>query len=410
LRNKLIKINTIVYLTYDGLTDPLGQSQVLPYLVGLSRKGWSISIVSFEKPDRFKANKNQIELICQKHGIEWIPLTYHKNPPVISTLLDLKTLRKTVSKLVQEKKPQVIHCRSYLPMLIALPYQTQGIKVLFDMRGFWPDERVEGNIWNLNNPFFKFIYRFFKKKEKVFLKKADVIVSLTQAAVPELKKLGAKNTICTIPTSTDLSLFEPSSISIEERNKMKEKLDLNDKFILGYAGSLGTWYLLDEMLLFFKSLKEKKLNAHFLIISKDDEEILTETTRKIAIDKTDYSLIKGERKEMPSLYSLFDCAIMFIKPSYSKTASSPTKLGELMAMGIPTICNSGIGDVDEIIDKYKAGMVLKDLTQQSLNRAVEEIMNQNYFNVNSMQQGAKDYYDLQKGVETYHEIYKKLSR
>ena len=38
----------ILYLSYDGMTDPLGQSQVLPYLAGLSKKGFRFHLISFE--------------------------------------------------------------------------------------------------------------------------------------------------------------------------------------------------------------------------------------------------------------------------------------------------------------------------------------------------------------------------
>ena len=43
----------ILYLSYDGMTDPLGQSQVLPYIIGLTKAGYSFHLVSFEKPDRY---------------------------------------------------------------------------------------------------------------------------------------------------------------------------------------------------------------------------------------------------------------------------------------------------------------------------------------------------------------------
>ena len=35
------------------MTDPLGQSQVLPYLIGLTKEGYQFTILSFEKKERF---------------------------------------------------------------------------------------------------------------------------------------------------------------------------------------------------------------------------------------------------------------------------------------------------------------------------------------------------------------------
>ena len=50
----------VLYISYDGMTDPLGQSQVIPYLQGLTGKGYHFSLVSFEKKNRFKEKGNQI--------------------------------------------------------------------------------------------------------------------------------------------------------------------------------------------------------------------------------------------------------------------------------------------------------------------------------------------------------------
>ena len=71
-------MKNILYLSYDGMTDPLGQSQVLPYLVGLSKKGFQFTLISFEKPDRYFQEKSKIEALCIEHNIDWRPLLYTK--------------------------------------------------------------------------------------------------------------------------------------------------------------------------------------------------------------------------------------------------------------------------------------------------------------------------------------------
>ena len=87
--------NNVLYLSYDGLTDPLGQSQIIPYLLGLQENGFKITVIAFEKPDNFEKNRSRVEqALGQK--IRWIPLTYHKKPPVISTVFDLWILWRQV--------------------------------------------------------------------------------------------------------------------------------------------------------------------------------------------------------------------------------------------------------------------------------------------------------------------------
>ncbi len=59
----------ILYLSYDGMTDPLGQSQVLPYLKGLSKEGYHIHLLSYEKEDRYKEYSDKIRQICNEANI-----------------------------------------------------------------------------------------------------------------------------------------------------------------------------------------------------------------------------------------------------------------------------------------------------------------------------------------------------
>jgi len=50
-------MKNVLYISYDGMTDPLGQSQVLPYLVNLSASGYNFTILSCEKKKKYKKNK-----------------------------------------------------------------------------------------------------------------------------------------------------------------------------------------------------------------------------------------------------------------------------------------------------------------------------------------------------------------
>jgi hypothetical protein len=110
----------IVFLSYDGITDPLGQSQILPYLFGVSsNNNYKITIVSFEKSKNHLHNKELILNKLEKNNIEWIPLKYTKRPPIFSTIWDIYKLRKSVNKL-KNKGLDLIHCRSYITTLVAL--------------------------------------------------------------------------------------------------------------------------------------------------------------------------------------------------------------------------------------------------------------------------------------------------
>src|SRR5689334_14337505 len=109
----------ILFHSYDGLTDPLGQSQVLTYLTGLSKRGYSITIVSSEKKSAADSVPD-IQQLLDKHNIAWHPIQYTKYPPVLSTLYDCYKLLLLCRKLCRKEKFDIVHSRSYIPALIGI--------------------------------------------------------------------------------------------------------------------------------------------------------------------------------------------------------------------------------------------------------------------------------------------------
>jgi glycosyltransferase involved in cell wall biosynthesis len=378
------------------MTDPLGQSQVLPYIINLDKKKYKFHLISFEKRTRFKQNKSQIQNICDKNNISWRPLIYTKNPPLFSTLWDLVKLNQSIIKIGSKTTLDIIHCRSYIPAIFGLKFKKKwNAKMLFDMRGFWADERVEGGLWNLKNPIYKLVYKYFKKKEKQLLLNSNHIILLTHNGKKNIIKLPyfskLEKDISVIPCCTDLSVFKPV------------KRD-SSNFTIGYLGSLGTWYLIKEMLVFFKKIKEIIPNSKFHFLTKDNPEIILSQCKNLGIELKNILIEESDIWNIPFKTRNWNLSLCFIKPSYSKIFSSPTKQGELMAMGIPIICNSGVGDVDYIVEKYNSGFILNDFNKINFNK----ILNTN-FKKQKLKEGANQYFSLEKGVISYEKIYKEIS-
>jgi len=404
-------LNNVLYLSYDGMTDPLGQSQVLPYLIGLTKQGNQFTLISFEKKERYTQNKNTIQQICNENNIDWQPIFYTKNPPVVSTIWDILKLNKKVKKLHQQKQFKLIHCRSYITALIGLGFkQKHNIPFIFDMRGFWADERVDGNLWNLNNPIFKKIFNYFKQKERLFLEHADKVVSLTENGKQEILLWNiqnlAPNKISIIPCAADYDLFE--MVSKDKRRIAKQKLGLaKNEFVLSYIGSIGTWYMLDEMLHFFSLLKQENPSAKFLFLTPDSKNFICEKAKKYGLSENDFIIQFSQRKEIPSKAHASDFSIFFIKPAYSKKSSSPTKMGELMAMGIPIICNNNVGDVEQIMQQSNAGFCINDFTETTFKDIVSQVTHHST-TPTQIREKSKSYYYLENGVNSYHSIYKEI--
>ncbi len=389
------------------MTDPLGQSQVIPYLKYLSKE-YEVHIFSFEKPNN-KDLVSQIKLILKSNNINWTPITYTKSPPVVSKVYDIFKFFFIVNKNFKIYNPKLFHCRGhYITSLIGLRFRKKHkIKYVFDMRGFWADERVDGKIWSLDNFIYKYIYKYFKSKEKEFLQYSDYTVSLTENGKKEIEswKLLNQSKIKVIPCCTDENLFQRKNIK-----NVRSELGFNkDDFIISYVGSIGTWYMLDEMLDFFKCLQIKKPKAKFFFITKDNPQLIIEKVKSKKIDPKCIKIKPSSREMMPSYIGTSNFSIFFILPVFSKKASSPTKMGEIMNLGIPIICNSGVGDVDEIMGKSMPELLVKDFSNKEYKRVIDLIINKNYKpNQKSITETSQNYYSLKKGVEKYKAVYKSI--
>ncbi|MDF2450168.1 MAG: glycosyltransferase [Bacteroidota bacterium] len=401
---------TFLFVSIDGMTDPLGQSQVLPYLIGLSQKGYKIGIVSCEKRTNWSINHSVVESILKKAGISWTFSFYHAGLPFISQYRNFCALKQQVSKMLAfQNERTILHCRSYLPGLIGLHFKQKfKIRFIFDMRGFWADERIEGGIWKKSNPIGALLYAYFKNKEKAMLREADSIVSLTKKAKDIILdwQLGiAVSKIHVIPCCADLKHFSNSSLDSGKLNHLKNSLpQLSGKFVLCYVGSLGTWYMADEMLQFFQVLTNK-VNAVFLCITKDDPHLVLDAASKQEIPLEKITVVSASRDEMPSYIALSSASIFFIKPSFSKSASSPTKMGELLSMGIPVVTNSGVGDVDDIVTKSQCGILVRGFNENDYRIVADELVeNINLYQKNTVST-AHQFFSLNEGIDRYSKIY-----
>lgn len=401
--------SNILFISYDGMTDPLGQSQVLPYLAGLSALGYKITLLSCEKTERWH-HKEIIQAICTKHHINWQPVMYTRKPPVFSTIKDVRKMKKVAADLHSKISFDIIHCRSYVSALVGLWMKKKfSVPFIFDMRGFWANERVDGGLWNLNNPLYKRIYLYFKIREKQFLQEATAVVSLTYAAKEEIENWAvASAPVTVIPCCVDTELFDPESLKPEQVAVLRRKADLPaSKLVLGYVGSLGTWYLLPEMLSFFNFWLQHHPDTILFFVTNESKEFIHEAARKQRIDVEKIRIITASRAEMPYYISLMDFGLFFIKNAFSKKASSPVKQGELMAMGVPVICNAGVGDSDFIINKYNSGELVHSFDTDGFADALTKLKTEMNHPA-EIRNGAIDYFDLQKGIDAYAALYESV--
>jgi glycosyltransferase involved in cell wall biosynthesis len=398
---------SVLYISYDGILEPLGQSQVLRYLERLAL-GHKIVLMSFEKPDdwqdiaRREALRNQIRTA----GITWIPLRYHKRPSAIATAFDIAQGLAVGAWAVIRHRIRIVHARSYVSSVIALVLKKIcRMKYIFDMRGFWADERVDGGLWPAGGR----LYRVAKWFERRFLLNADCVVSLTQAAVDEMRTFpylqGRMPRFELITTCADLELFRPSQDDPNPRSA-------NRPFTLGYVGSVGVWYLFDETLRCFQLLRERLPDARLHIINRGGHDYIQERLATLNIDPATVQVEAADHAGVARAMQQMDAGIFFIKPLYSKTASAPTKLGEFLGCGVPCLGNHGVGDMAAILEKEQVGVAVDRFDESAMREAIDQLLQltQTPGIQARCREVAMRYFSLDQGAARYRAIYDDLSK
>ena len=397
----------VLYITYDGLMEPLGMSQVWQYLKVLSKNN-NITIISFEKSADL-LDKDRLSCLCNEvdsYGVSWRRLKYHKTPSIMATAYDIVRGILLGVFIVKKSKIEIIHARSYVPALVALVInKLLNIKFIFDMRGFWADEKVDGEAWSKNS----LVYKITKKLECGFLTNASSIVSLTNIGRNDVLSLDCmKNTrkkIVVIPTCVNLQLFQQQHLKLPVHNN-----DIDHHFVLGYVGSVGTFYLFDEVLKSFRALLKVKKNSKLLIINKGQHEYILNKISDMGISESHVEIKSVAYDKVAVEISRMDAGIFYIKPVFSKRSSSPTKFGEFLGCGKPCISNFGVGDTESVLEGENVGIVLKSFSEsehvEGINRLLELIKDKNI--QERCTQVAKAHFSLGLGVEKYNNIYKQL--
>jgi len=399
-------VTSTLYISYTGLLDPLGQSQVLQYVRELAASHL-INVLSFEKPEALadKARVQELKAHCQTSGIDWHPRVWHNRPVgALATAYDIIAGSRHAIRLARAQNAEIVHCRSYIAGLMGLAVKrATGARFVFDMRGFWPDERVDGGIWSRRS----LNYRVFKRAERRLFLGADHVVSLTQAGVREFERFDYLQEMVpassVIPTCTNLDLFRVVDVP-------------SACFTLGYVGSVGSWYLFDTVAKAVALAFEKRSDARFLVVTQGNQDAVRTALRNAGVDLQRVEIRAAAFSDVPGQIARMDAGLFFIRPAWSKRASCPTRMGEFLACGKPCLTNGGVGDVEEDLHETGTGIALPPMGDHgvdlaNLDAALETLfaMTDKPDMAEKCRDAAEARFSLDEGVSEYGRIYDRLA-
>jgi glycosyltransferase involved in cell wall biosynthesis len=379
----------VVYVSYDGAGEPLGRSQVLAYLIRMARS-CDITLISFEKD---QASRSETIDLLNRVGVKWIPRSYHRRPAVVSTAWDVLVGGLAVRRAVRVAGAEIVHVRSYVPALMALlagwPVRCRGWKgrrwrLLFDIRGFWPDERVLAGAMSKRSA----IYRLAKRLERRSFGRADGVVTLTAASVAQITAwLEPRHVpIYVIPTCAEVERFG----AVPPRSDGPHAI---------WCGSVGTFYRF-ELAVRFSEL----LGIPFTVLTRQ----VDEARRVLDGRPADVRSVNHDR--VAEELHPGDIGICFYADGFANLARAPTRIAEYLAAGVVPVITRRIGDLDKVIGGEGLGVVVDDETETGFQQAGERALALSAskdFRARA-QRLAAELYSVENGVDAYLELYRLL--
>ena len=386
-----------LYITYDGLLDPLGKSQVLPYVLGVAEAGFRFTIISYEKTDRDPFQIRQMTDFLHSKNIIWIrlPFVFGRFHGLLRIFRGASAIRK-----IENYDPiDIVHMRAIIPAVI---YRLAMIRkpFIYDIRSFlgqWVDVGRLGAK--------SISYKILSFFEDWLIRNASGLVVLDQSGLKYLiANYQLRSSVKVIPTSTDLKRFSTSVPSVE--NKSSHLI----RFV--FLGGARFPYLPIDAFRFVYSLIHYGFDCTIDFINERDHQLIENACTLTAFPRERFRLFSLSPEDVEERLHLYDCGLVFVADGPYLSMSSPTKIGEYLASGLHLVGLKGISVLNRLsaqsscvdVVKYNANSESSYLSsfQQAL-----ELIKRIKAPGRSCQARilAEKYYDRQQAVSKYIDLY-----
>jgi hypothetical protein len=365
----------LTYVTIDSLSEGVGSSQITPLIFYLSKSGLKINLISFEKVKPAPSLISYFKSI----GVEWAFQDFGLNG-LVGGLSRLNRLRQAIPKT------SLIHARSDIPAVSAIT--SHQAPVLWDVRSLWADQKIMIQKNRLNT----YGYQVYRGLESIASSKSLAMSTLTSAVVPVLeernKKLPFLRTV--VPTTVNLDLFQ-----------MNSEMPIKTQAL--FSGSFNDYYDLDLSLLFMNEFQK--------LIPVDTHWARPSESSRSQIGVGESRIFPATQIEMADLIPNYNFGVSVCKLNAgpSLTAAMPTKIGEFLACGRPVVVNKGLGDMDQFLKEFDAGVILdgsKNNLVESANKLVSLVMDpETPLRCRAL---AEKYFSMERGSIKYLDLYSQM--
>lgn len=366
---------------------------MLPYLRGLAEVGVTTELITYERGGEFPDGEFPRS--------RWHAVRARRGSSLLVKAIDVLAGVSLAIRLVFGRRATLIHARSYVPAAIALVVGALTHRpYVFDMRGFLGEEFVDAGYWTTKD----IRFRAWRVADRVLLKRAAHIVVLTEAAARRLRsdplyaRWAAKKDVTVIPCAVDLARFHPLAVR-----------DAVPTFV--YSGSLAIAYDLDAMLRLYRYARELRPDLRLLFLNRDAHEAIRSAVSSAGLERADIVIRSASFDEMPRLIAAGHVGMVLARKAISKSGSSPVKVAEYLACGLPVVVSPDLGDTDALVRRYDAGVIVRPDDDRSLRegaRSLVGLLDDDERRANARRL-AETEFSLEIGVARYREVYRRVS-
>lgn len=409
-------IGTTLYVTFDGVLQQLGYSQVARVVGALARGGNPYVLLSLERPaDLANAERvDRVRTALSDAGVDWTPLAYAEHGGSRAVVTNVAHATIAALRIARRRRIGLVHARAFHSALVARAVRaTLGTPYLFDARAYWVDEQVEeGRRFTTPRA-----YALAKAVERDLFSRAAGVVTLTDLQAGDFREghLGrwGGRPVVVIPTCADYAEFRPREAGETAPAELAAFLGgatgPGAGPVLGIVGSLNRSYLGEATASLAASVLRRRPGARLLVLSSQREAYRALLERAGA--PTDATLVREVgHGDVARWMRHIDWGLLLLRENAAKRASVPTKLAEFFAAGVRPVqigCNP---EVSEWVRRAGSGLVLPGTSDSDLERAAAHIV-ENERAASELVQArtaTQPHFGLESGVARYAEIVRRL--
>jgi glycosyltransferase involved in cell wall biosynthesis len=236
--------------------------------------------------------------------------------------------------------------------------------LLLEVRDLWPEFAIDMGI--LKNPF---LIRLSRWLERFLYRRANHLLVNSPAYIDYLIEKGVPpSKITLLPNGADPQMFDPSTSG----NGIRQKLNLDDKFVIVYAGAIGPANDLDVLLDAAAELKADSRICFLIVGDGKERKRLQSYAEALKLDNVMF-VGAQPKQEMPRYLASADACVAILQSIRMFRMTYPNKVFDYMAAGRPIILAID-GVIREVVEAAHAGVYAHPGDPKALAEAVRYLV------------------------------------